>query len=117
MGLFDNVRCEYPLPDGKPAVPFQTKTFDAPYSETYVITAEGRLLQEPPWYAEDKADRKPEDTNFHGVLNFYDYNTKTEEWREFNAIFTHGQLEFIQDVSAGRAVFGERVDAEPEKQS
>ena len=105
MGLFDEVRCDYPLPDGKPGTYFQTKTFDAPYIEQYRITPEGRLLrEEPPWY-----ERIPVrgisnwvDTNFHGVLNFYDYDTKTKVWRNFNAIFTHGQLELIQDVSGRR---------------
>ena len=95
MGLFDHVRCDYPLPDRKPGKEFQTKSFDAPYMDRYWITAEGRLL---------RSRRYPSDcidTNFHGVLNFYDYVDETKEWREFNAIFTHGQLETIQDVAEG----------------
>lgn len=101
MGMFDDVICEAPLPDGKPGKHFQTKDFEAPYLERYTITAEGRLLRDDPWWGrKEGADAAPPtDMNFHGVLNFYDYNSKTEEWREFNAIFTHGQLEKIQDLS------------------
>ena len=103
MGLFDHVRCDYPLPDGKPGGSFQTKSFDAPYLEQYRITAEGRLLYDRARYAADPPNKLVDwiDTNFHGVLNFYDYVDETKEWREFNAIFTHGQLEMIQDMSEG----------------
>jgi hypothetical protein len=48
MGLFDYVRCEMALPE-TPLPPadeiFQTKTFEDPYMETYVITADGRLVK------------------------------------------------------------------------
>jgi hypothetical protein len=98
--MFDDVVCEAPLPDGKPGKHFQTKDFECPYLEKYTITADGRLFRDDPWWERKKgADPQPSDMNFHGVLNFYDYNTDTEEWREFNAIFTHGQLEKIQCVS------------------
>ena len=47
MGLFDYVKVNYPLP-GLPEelrnCQFQTKSFDNPYLETYVIEAGGRLL-------------------------------------------------------------------------
>lgn len=103
--MFDDVVCEVPLPDGKPGKYFQTKTFDAPYLEKYTITAEGRLFKDDPWWERPKgAEPKPEDMNFHGVLNFYDYNTETKEWREFNAIFEHGQLERIQHLTERETV-------------
>ena len=47
MGMFDYLRCEAPRPD--PAhqdLPFQTKDTPAQAMDTYVITADGRLLHE-----------------------------------------------------------------------
>lgn len=49
MGLFDYVRCEYPLPGNPPECArdahFQTKDLTC-YMEQYTITAEGRLIHE-----------------------------------------------------------------------
>jgi hypothetical protein len=49
MGLFDYVRCEYPLPGNPPecaaTANFQTKDLTC-YLEQYVITADGRLVHE-----------------------------------------------------------------------
>ena len=99
MGLFDYVNCAAPLPDGKPTPrdKFQTKDFDCPYMEDYVITASGRLMKLKVIYNGLAGMSTPEDVdlNWHGFLNFY-YIDK-EEWREFNAKFTDGQLvEIIQ---------------------
>ena len=97
MGMFDDVTCHYLLPDGKPPQPFQTKTFDEPYLEHYTITAEGRLLRDKPWWTREKdSPFDPTDTNFHGVLNFY--GGDADEWREFDAKFTDGQLMSITEV-------------------
>lgn len=91
MGMFDDVICRYPLPDGKPAVPFQTKTFEEPYLEKYTITENGRLTKREPWVGNLPADKYREiDTNYHGILNFY--GGDADEWREFDAKFTDGQL-------------------------
>jgi len=100
MGMFDDVICEAPLPDGKPGKNFQTKDFECPYLEKYTITADGRLLRDDPWWERPKDQpAKPADMNFHGVLNFYGYNTETEEWREFNAKFTDGKLVEIEPAT------------------
>lgn len=88
MGLFDDVRCDVPLPDGFEGGrwgQFQTKTFPEPYMEKYTITREGRLLHQP------SLKHEPTDTNYHGILNFYGGDTEGE-WREYNAKFTDGQL-------------------------
>lgn len=102
MGLFDYVKVEVPLPDGRPAPldHFQTKQFEMPYMETYTIKADGRLIHDKPRYDCDPpgATRGQIDTNFHGVLNFYDYDTKTGEWREFDAKFTDGELVYIERI-------------------
>ena len=45
MGMFDYVKCEYPLPDPEAQdLLFQTKDTDAMFLETYKITKEGQLL-------------------------------------------------------------------------
>src|SRR5262249_6374657 len=47
MGLYDNVRCKYPLPDPEAQdLEYQTKSTFAPYLENYIITLDGRLLKE-----------------------------------------------------------------------
>ena len=114
MGMFDYVDCKAPLPDGKPTPPdlFQTKDFELPYMELYTITGEGRLVHHHVeyesvkddtrplgWYLKPKSERDI-DLNFHGTLNFYDYNLKTDESREFNAKFTAGNLVEILSVPA-----------------
>ena len=44
MGMFDEIRCEYPLPDAiVQDETFQTKSFDREMSH-YTITADGRLI-------------------------------------------------------------------------
>ena len=113
MGLFDTVLPEIALPDvGAAAVEWwQTKTFDAPMMEKYRITAEGRLLKERVHY-EGRSDPNAEglmalagmmtsihegwdDTNFHGVLNFYG-STPEHEWFEYFAKFTDGTFVSIE---------------------
>ena len=100
MGLFDYVRCDIPLPDGKPTPRdlFQTKDFECPYMEHYVITAARRLVKLKALYSGPAWMSTPEDTdlNWHGWLNFY--GGLPGEWREFNAKFTDGQLVEIQQV-------------------
>jgi hypothetical protein len=71
MGMFDEVICELPLPDGWKHPVFQTKDFEDPYLDKYVIRADGRLIRKKPWYeCEIKADT---DMNYHGLLRFYSY--------------------------------------------
>ena len=47
MGLFDDVECRMPLPDGCKHKHFQTKDFPDPYMDKYIITEEGRLVERP----------------------------------------------------------------------
>lgn len=81
MGMYDNVKVEAKMPDGAPSATFQTKDFDDPFLETYTITAGGRLNHETRG-----------DVQFHGVLNFYHYDTAASKWWEYNAKFTDGNL-------------------------
>jgi hypothetical protein len=119
--MFDYVVVECELPDesAKGVREWQTKEFDAPMMENYRITAEGRLMEEL-YHREDLSDPNAapgsiesiigcatlvhdgwRDLNFHGVLRFCGYvgsNYSPENRHEYNATFTHGQLETIERV-------------------
>lgn len=103
MGMFDDVICEAPLPDGYEGR-FQSKDFDCELA-TYKITADGRLLRrEYEWKNSPDAplgirrvERGWTEVLFHGVLNFYDY-ADDKSWREYNAKFTDGRLVEITKV-------------------
>lgn len=108
MGLFDNIRCEYPLP-GNPIVDeWQTKDTPAQYLDTYVIKEDGTL-----WHEEyDTIDgRSPEEkarggiiglcthvnhrlvqvSDFRSCIVFYGGNDAGESWA-FSALFDDGKL-------------------------
>jgi hypothetical protein len=97
MGLFDEIRCEWPLPDGFDAsgIWFQTKSFPSPCLQRYTITSEGRLIDpagndlEPDGYISFYA---PESRQKHSV-------TEGSAWRDYRAHFKDGQLENISRVS------------------
>jgi len=117
MGMFDYLKCERVMPDGYDgrANQFQTKDFECAMVE-YQISPEGRLLQ-PIWHSEEvpKNERpypnndgllgicgslrivveKMHDMNYHGIVHFYDYNSK-QEWHGYLAKFTEGQLVSIE---------------------
>ena len=59
MGLFDTIRCDYPLPDPRlQDVEFQTKSLDCAM-QRYTITADGRLLRHPGGGLFDEPPRSP----------------------------------------------------------
>mgnify|MGYP006921420894 CR=1 FL=1 len=110
MGMFDWVECEYPLPDGGPKSDdgYQTKDFDN-YLWHYQITAEGRLFRRDQWSMKEQEElgsEPPEkwtDQNYHGVFWFYTSDEETDEWFEYEARFTDGQLVGIERVELERA--------------
>src|SRR3990167_1568788 len=97
MGMFDDVLCEAPLPDGYEGE-FQTKDLECTLT-TYKITTEGRLLsREYEW--EDNAEaplgfwrvaKSWSDIGYHGFLNFYGSDDEGN-WDENDAKFTDGDL-------------------------
>ncbi len=105
MGLFDEIRCEVPLPDGYDAsdVWFQSKSFPDCGMCRYTITCAGRLI-----------DSLGNDLEPEGYLNFYNNDRAADAavtggepgWREYRARFVGGQLQRIervdQDESADR---------------
>lgn len=114
MGMFDNIRCEFPLPDGFDGkLNFQTKDLENLLS-TYVITADGKLLLATLNY--DDGDKLPVLTviNYHGDIEFYGSNIcsvgrgyfSTSDggpplWRNYTARFTNGLL---QEIKGGESV-------------
>lgn len=103
MGMFDDVICEVPLPDGWKHTAFQTKDFDEPYLNKYIIRADGRLVLKRPWERSEPEATTYEDMNFHGTFKFYSYegdpNDETplmERWHEYTAKFTDGNLVSIE---------------------
>ena len=89
MGMYDEVICNYPLPDDPPEwirnATFQTKDFDN-VLEGYVITQEGRLIRQCKEYEYVKDEEAllggylrtikawEEDTEYHGDMVFYTGN-------------------------------------------
>lgn len=132
MGMFDYIRCEVPLPDGwqPPDDLLQTKDFNCEMV-VHIITKEGRLMLEqidemhvvpeserPHPGAPGllgmmgmlRSDKSIHDSNFHGIVNFYDLETTGYEPDErygpkgrpiykshnYHAKFTDGQLVGIE---------------------
>ncbi len=98
MGMFDTIRCDYPLPDACTETEFQTKSLDCGL-DTYQLTATGRLL-----------DARGSDTGMHGVLRMYTGDART--WWEYEAKFTDGQL--VHLLPAALAQFDEAGMLKPE---
>jgi hypothetical protein len=102
MGMFDDIRCEYPLPGNAPAnateIWFQTKDLDC-QMHTFAITAKGALL-----------DSSGETVDYTGAVNFYKNNvvcsgpgtyTRNGEpahFLEYQALFEDGKLLSIRET-------------------
>ena len=94
MGMFDEIRCEVPLPDGGDyaGIWFQTTSFPDPFMQRFSITSEGRLVNSL------GNDLEPD-----GYISFYTTDracdsgpdTPEQRWREYRARFIAGQLQSI----------------------
>lgn len=98
MGLFDEIRCELPLPDGwNPGEKwFQTKSFPDPLMQRYIISSRGRLI-----------DSQGNDLEPDGYIAFYAQGDE-RDWREYRARFRDGDLSeitVVTDANDGR-VYG-----------
>jgi hypothetical protein len=128
MGMFDSVQCNYPLPlplDVVDIYPdlyekeFQTKDLEN-LLDHYILNEDGELLwikKEYEWKDDDshflkgymevtKEEIVP--SNFHGILNFYCYETVEEDVEnntakdvsiDYLAKFTNGKIENIEILS------------------
>jgi hypothetical protein len=115
MGMYDTIRCDYPLPGNPPAgLDWQTKSLECAL-DLYAITADGRLEHE----AYDTVDRS--DPNAAGLERFWGFATKVNQrmepvpdyrgevsfydtapdgtWWEYSALFDAGRLLSIKQLS------------------
>lgn len=112
MGMYDELTCKYPLPDGyadMQDLEFQTKSFESNLDH-YTISADGELWitkGEGKWVQpgssvlsghyelEREWDERIED--YHGDVFFYDFRVKDvpENLVTFRARFKHGKLENV----------------------
>jgi hypothetical protein len=128
MGMFDELKCEYPLPDAAvQEETFQTKSLNR-VMDRYTITQEGRLIlhkvryevvpeEEREYYGTPEWDEKPfvrifgmlrsipvgdVEIPYHGDIAFYTSTGSREEgdfeWFEYQARFTEGRLQSIRRV-------------------
>jgi hypothetical protein len=128
IGMFDSIQCNYPLPlpleivDHLPNIydlEFQTKDFDNLLDE-YILNEDGTLSlikKQYQWKDDDNAflkgymDIVSEEivsSSFHGVVNFYCYETVEEDLEknkakditiDYLAKFTDGKIDFIEVLS------------------
>lgn len=124
MGMYDDVKCEYPLPEAPVRADFQTKSFGDGYSggfmDNYTITKEGELIyhkvayemvpeEERPYWGKPEWKKNPlmqvcgsmksiplgdEVMDYHGVVNIY--TLSNEEWFEYNIEFTNGKVTNVE---------------------
>lgn len=110
MGMFDDLRCKYPLPvEGANNVAYQTKDAQAdPYMEQFEIREDGSIWREL-YDVEDRSDfalgigedkfagcmsrinKRWEPHNITGEVRFYTWD-KDAGSLEFSSYFLNGQL-------------------------
>lgn len=116
MGMFDDLRCHYPLPrEGANALAYQTKDTPAQWMDKYEIRVDGTLWHEA-YDIEDRSDpnatglfrlkgaatkvnRRWEPERLTGEVRFYHYDPATCRRVEFSAYFVDGQLRELVDIS------------------
>lgn len=112
MGMFDELRCDYPLPDRPEWASdvFQTKDTDC-FMLMHHITADGRLLLQE-W--KDGKRTEPEPTNWTGSMNIYtgrkDVSFSDQSWYEVVLLIRHGRVisaDLVRLVDSQSAVDGE----------
>ena len=101
MGMFDTIRCLYPLPNypaelGDKDPGFQTKSLDCGL-DNYLITADGRLLVTS-LPDEGESDYNPvwDECFYTGEIRFYtSYGSEVpRQWLEYIGYFQRGRLVF-----------------------
>lgn len=121
MGMFDNIRCEVPLPDGFEGDPlFQTKDFECVLA-THAIREDGLYLDDGHYETVPKAERPNPDaeegtledlkgslrwvpnlarhSEAHGTIIFYGDDAAGKR-HDYEAKFTDGELIGIRVWSA-----------------
>ena len=111
MGMFDYLRCEMPMPDGRsvPEVEFQTKSLWCGM-DRFTITAAGRLIYHRHRYEAGKAEDERVgfgrpvwvgdfDMDYHGDLRIGGTTSDGIEL-DCGVRFTHGTVEWIGPFDA-----------------
>lgn len=104
MGMFDTIRCDYPLPLPEyQNETFQTKSLDNCLGN-YIITDDGRLLENVSRWGEDPVIEEVLD--FHGDIIFYTFvndwrnPVRSDVWVQFRVRFTNGRVQdIVQDFT------------------
>lgn len=125
MGLYDDVRCKYKLPEAPINVQkdvFQTKDFEC-MMDSYTITEDGELIhhiheyesvpeEERPYYGTPEWDEKlfrlvgsmkskfikDVKVNCHGIIFIYTI-AKNREWWEYEVKFTDGKVKSVKRIN------------------
>jgi len=126
MGLYDDVKCKYKLPDAPRVVQndvFQTKDLDCMMC-SYTITEDGGLVQhiyeyyevpeeERPNYGTPEWENKPlakligsmgskfledKEINYHGIISIYTI-AKGNAWWEYEIKFTDGKVIDVKRIN------------------
>jgi hypothetical protein len=129
MGMFDEITCEYPLPETGYRVPFghsgfQTKDLDN-LMDRYTVSVDGRLIRHEVEYSWvegepgvsrghlEKVDETPVDVEYHGDISFYDTFVVADGyrvWIQFKARFTEGNVSWIRVEDVRKMPQAKRVD-------
>src|SRR5690349_17995411 len=116
MGLFDTIRCEYPLPEARhQGLEFQAKALECAMNH-YTINGEGRLIRHPGgWSSLDRDVEWP----VHGDIRIYTSDeTQDPSWIEYVVRFTYGRVEWIRSLEEARWAAGfTPPDGEPPPES
>lgn len=114
MGMYDYIRCDYPLPGNPKVDEWQTKYTPAQALETYIINADGRLQHEEVDYvdrsnpnaegldrlvgmATPENHRIVDEPDFRGEIVFCGDDDSGVRWR-FSALFDCGKLLNIKQI-------------------
>jgi hypothetical protein len=101
MGLFDTVRCEYPLPVASHQdLEYQTKSLDS-LMERYTITRDGRLIRHSRGGIFARGPCRDIEWPVHGDVEIYTSDSD-RNWIEYIVRFTHGLVEWILPVEEAR---------------
>ncbi|CAN5485321.1 hypothetical protein BH10ACI1_BH10ACI1_22070 [soil metagenome] len=95
MGLFDNLKCEYPLNEKEnQELIFQTKSLYC-FMESYTISVDGFLFHDSKFWGRTKVA-------FSGEIHFYSsrgsHQDKNFEWIEYRTKFVEGKLDKLERI-------------------
>lgn len=113
MGMFDEIKCKYPLPlEGANDLLYQTKDTDAQFMDLYEIREDGTLWHEiydvedqsdpnaegimKMWGCMTRVNKRWEQVMFTGEIVFYGDNKG--QFIEFSAYFVDGKLNQLHKI-------------------